>query len=261
MTTLRPQRRELEPTSTGEVLAATFRDQEDAQGYLWVLREIALRHGLPVAVYSDPRLLAAGRGPHRTPLPDLPGSSPRGALARRPNRSRGANAFLVDFLICYTTRFAQAAANPTSAFRPWPADLDPAAVLCFKYVRIVAHDNTGTLGPHQVQILAGAQAAELCESPGRGPRAPGRHRGRHPPGAAPGPRRAHPRPVDPHPGAGPPPREAEGPQPIQNIRVRKRKEGGRAATAKPSPNHPWRHMPVGKAKPKGGRVRTNSLNG
>lgn len=62
MKRLRPQRRELEPPSTGEVLAATFRDQEDGHGYLWVLREIARRHGLPVAVYSNPRLLTPGHG-------------------------------------------------------------------------------------------------------------------------------------------------------------------------------------------------------
>ena len=39
--------------ATNEVLAATFRLAEDAAGYLWVLREMARHHGLPLAVYSD----------------------------------------------------------------------------------------------------------------------------------------------------------------------------------------------------------------
>jgi transposase len=39
--------------ATGRVPAATFRDQEDAAGYLEILRAIALSAGLPLAVYRD----------------------------------------------------------------------------------------------------------------------------------------------------------------------------------------------------------------
>ncbi len=39
------------------------------------------------------------------------------------------------------------------------------------------------------------------------------------------------------------------PQAIQDLMVRKRREGGRAAAANPSPDHPWRHLPVGKTRP------------
>jgi transposase len=39
--------------ATGIVTGATFRDQEDAAGYLAVLRETVRRHGVPVAVYRD----------------------------------------------------------------------------------------------------------------------------------------------------------------------------------------------------------------
>ena len=39
--------------ATNEVPAALFRAEEDAAGYLWVLRELARHRGLPVAVYSD----------------------------------------------------------------------------------------------------------------------------------------------------------------------------------------------------------------
>ena len=39
--------------ATGMVPAALFREQEDAQGYLMMLREIIEQHGVPVALYSD----------------------------------------------------------------------------------------------------------------------------------------------------------------------------------------------------------------
>lgn len=39
--------------ATGEVLAATFRDEEDAHGYFIVLRQLMQVKGIPVAVYSD----------------------------------------------------------------------------------------------------------------------------------------------------------------------------------------------------------------
>jgi len=39
--------------ATGKVVAATFREQEDAAGYLELLRDIVTGHGLPAAVYRD----------------------------------------------------------------------------------------------------------------------------------------------------------------------------------------------------------------
>jgi hypothetical protein len=39
--------------ATGVVTGATFREQEDALGYLMVLRETVRRHGIPLAVYRD----------------------------------------------------------------------------------------------------------------------------------------------------------------------------------------------------------------
>lgn len=47
----------------------------------------------------------------------------------------------------------------------------------------------------------------------------------------------------------------KGPQSIQDLRVRKQKEGGRTTTAKPSPDYPWRHLPVGKTNPRTDRER------
>src|SRR5713226_2795303 len=39
--------------ATGEVLAATFREEEDAHGYFQVLHTLAHTKGIPIAVYSD----------------------------------------------------------------------------------------------------------------------------------------------------------------------------------------------------------------
>src|SRR5450759_4349526 len=39
--------------ATGDVPYALFRQQEDAQGYLLLLREVVRRHGVPLALYSD----------------------------------------------------------------------------------------------------------------------------------------------------------------------------------------------------------------
>jgi transposase len=39
--------------ATGKVSHALFREQEDSHGYFFLLREIILRHGIPLAVYHD----------------------------------------------------------------------------------------------------------------------------------------------------------------------------------------------------------------
>ena len=39
--------------ATGEVLAAVFREQEDAAGYFIALQEICLHRGMPLAIYVD----------------------------------------------------------------------------------------------------------------------------------------------------------------------------------------------------------------
>lgn len=181
--------------ATGEVLAATFRDHEDAHGYLLLLRALTQRHGLPVAAYSDrhgifhrdkrtpltldeqlrggPDPTQVGRALQELSIRWIPASSPqaKGRIERLfgtfQDRLRtelrlagisdreSANAFLDGFVPRYNARFAQAPADPVSAFRPWPTDRDLDAVFCFKYRRTVANDNTITVGPHTVQILAG----------------------------------------------------------------------------------------------------------
>jgi transposase len=181
--------------ATGEVLAATFRDQEDAHGYFEILHALTQTKGIPVAAYSDRHGIF-----HRTikrpltlqeqlagkPAPTqlaralqelgtrwIPASSPqaKGRIERLfgtfQDRLRvelrlggvtdrdGANAFLREFLRRYNARFAQPPADVTSAYRPWPAGLDPQTVFCFKYQRVVSNDNTIMLGPQCIQLLPG----------------------------------------------------------------------------------------------------------
>ncbi len=181
--------------ATSEVLSAEFRNKEDAHGYLRLLRTMAQTTGLPLAVYSDrhgifhraprtpmtleeqlrgePAPTQVGRVLKDLGIRWIPASSPQAKgrierlfatfqdrllaelrLAGVQGRD-GANAFLDEFLPRYNARFAQPAADPTPAYRPWPPRLAPDTVFCFKYLRTVANDNTVALGPHQIQILPG----------------------------------------------------------------------------------------------------------
>lgn len=53
-----------------------------------------------------------------------------------------ANAFLPVFLERHNARFAVPAADPVSAWRPWPDGLSSEAVFCFHYPRRVGRDST-----------------------------------------------------------------------------------------------------------------------
>ena len=75
-----------------------------------------------------------------------------------------ANAFLPGFLARYNARFAQPAAQPELAYRPWPQGLDPDTVFCFKYLRTVSNDNTITLEQRVIQILPDAHRTSYAKA-------------------------------------------------------------------------------------------------
>ena len=174
--------------ATGTVPFALFRQQEDAHGYMLMLREIIDRHGIPMALY------ATGIAYSRTPPGDLrvweqlvegvtPRSSPGhwknwalGSSWRRPRvewSGRGtpsrtawslrcaspaqpieqANRMLRDFLPRYNRRFGVAPAQPGSAYRQPAPGVSLDAVLCFKYLRTVANDNTVHFNGAALQVL------------------------------------------------------------------------------------------------------------
>lgn len=181
--------------ATGTVAAARFRLQEDAQGYLLVLRDILHTSGSPLAIYRDrhgiferrerePWTVAeelagdrvstqVGRALAELGIQSIPASSPqaKGRIERlwgtfqdrlvielrlaEAATLEEADRVLQRFLLRYNAQFAVPASQSGSAYRPLPAGMTPEAVCCFKYERTVANDNTITLGQQRLQLLPG----------------------------------------------------------------------------------------------------------
>ncbi len=147
--------------ATGQVVGAVFRRQEDAAGYFLVLQQVAQSYGLPLAVYADRHTIFQSPT-KRTVDEQLLGAPPQTQFARllaelgvrliaahspqakgrierlwgtlqdrlvKALRQAGAttieaaNAVLQSYLPKHNQRFAVAAAQPESAFRPLPAVL------------------------------------------------------------------------------------------------------------------------------------------
>ena len=171
--------------ATGLVPWACFREQEDAQGYFQLFREVVRRRGIPMAVYSDqhsifystkktPTLEEQLTG-RRTPtqvgrlLEEL---GVRWIRARSPQATgrverlwgtfqdrltselrladastqEQASVVLERYLSRHNRRFTAPPADPTPAWLPWPRGRALHDVFCFKYQRRVANDNTVRLG-------------------------------------------------------------------------------------------------------------------
>ena len=285
--------------ATSEVLAGWFEEEETARGYFQVFHQVALGPGLPLAAYSDRHGIfqrtrqarwtleeqlqgqraptQVGRMLRELRITWVPAASPQakgrierlfGVLQDRLvaelrladiSDQDAANAFLPGFLARYNARFAQPAAQPESAYRPWPQGLDPDTVFCFKYLRTVANDNTVTLEQCVVQILPDAHRTSYAKARvevherldgtlavvDQGRRLTTRTL-RTPVRAARNPIRArNSARVHPMPGRSPhPPRTARG------------------HTSTPKPDHPWRQYvsPEKLQALKEGRQRTFSLN-
>lgn len=181
--------------ATGTVPAARFRQQEDGQGYLLVLRDILGTNGVPLAIYRDrhgiferrerePWTLEEELAGERVPtqvgralaelsIESIPAHSPqaKGRIERlwgtfqdrlvielrlaEANTLEEADRVLQRFLPRYNAQFAVPATQSGSAYRPLPAGTTPEAVCCFKYERTVANDNTITLGQQRLQLVPG----------------------------------------------------------------------------------------------------------
>jgi transposase len=166
--------------ATGEVLWALFRPEEDAAGYFLLLEHLSHTHGLPLALYADRHTIfqspkkasvaeeLAGKSPRsqfgrlldELAIQLIPAHSPqaKGRIERlfgtfqdrlvKALRQAGttcledANLVLRHFLPSFNARFAVPPAEAGSAYRPWPSDIQPGDVFCFKHQRIVAKDNT-----------------------------------------------------------------------------------------------------------------------
>lgn len=188
--------------ATGEVHGAIFRDQEDAAGYMLLLRQVVAACGRPLAVYHDRHgifgrepaadriaLQLAGRELDPTQVERLLQELEIASIPARTPQAKGrverlfgtfqdrlvaelrlagvsscvqANAFLSSFLVRFNARFAVPPAQEGSAYRPLPVGMDPERLFCFKYIRIVAADNTIRFGTHRLQLLAGAVRASYA---------------------------------------------------------------------------------------------------
>jgi hypothetical protein len=167
--------------ATGRVPYALFREQEDTQGYLVLLRGIIESCGIPLAVYTD-RHSVFGHCRHNPVEPHAsPGVGKYTQFARalrelgmtqvfahspeakgRVERASGtfqdrlvaelrlagattlaeANSVLEGFITQFNQRFGVPAAQSESAYREVPKGVDIDGVLCVKEIRRVAKDNT-----------------------------------------------------------------------------------------------------------------------
>jgi transposase len=181
--------------ATGKVPAALFREQEDAQGYFLLLKQVLRRHGIPLELYHDrhgifqpntraPLSLEEQLQGHREPtqfgraleelgIAPVVAHSPeaKGRIERlwRTFQDRlafelrlagikditGANRFLPGFLKRFNTRFAVKPQEPGIVYRSLDHDLDLDRILSFRYQRVVARDNTVRLDGRIIQIPPG----------------------------------------------------------------------------------------------------------
>lgn len=181
--------------ATGEVPYAKFRDQEDAQGYFLLLEGVALKYGLPLSLYSDrhgifvvnqkkplsieeelrgeTQLTQFGRALKELEIEAICALSPqaKGRVERLwgtfqdrlvselrlagANTAAEANEVLEGFLPSYNKRFAIEPKEKESAYRRLVSGIKLSEVLCFKYERRVANDNTVQLGERIIQIPPG----------------------------------------------------------------------------------------------------------
>jgi hypothetical protein len=190
--------------ATGTVPAALFRDREDAHGYLLLLQEIIEGKGVPIALYSDkhsiftvngkrPQTLDEqlqgtyeptqfGRALKELGIQSILADSPqaKGRIERgwgtfqdrlvselRIEQAKTideATAVLRRFLPRFNARFAVPPAQPGSAYRPVPPGVRAQDVLCFKYVRMVAADNTLRFGDNVLQLLPKPERASFSRA-------------------------------------------------------------------------------------------------
>ena len=181
--------------ATGTVPFALFREQEDAPGYFLLLHEIITRKGIPWSLYSDnhavfrvnPKapvsieeqlvreepLTQFGRALRELGIEAIFALSPQakgrverlfGTLQDRlvaelrlvgAKTAEEANQVLGRFLPRFNQRFGVPALQPESAYRARPAGLDLDFILCSRYPRTVASDNTVRFNGRTFQLLPG----------------------------------------------------------------------------------------------------------
>jgi transposase len=179
--------------ATGKVPHALFRDEEDAQGYTLLLRQIVACYGIPIALYHDGhgiferskkesetieeqlegkrKLTQFGRIMEELGIVSITSRSPqaKGRIERLwetfqdrlvselriagASNANEANEVLWRFLPRHNQRFAVPAREHGLAYRQTPDGFKPDEIFCFKYQRIVAGDNVVRFSNYRIQIV------------------------------------------------------------------------------------------------------------
>lgn len=171
--------------ATGKVLGARLFPFEGSSGYLWLLREVVKRYGIPLVMYHDrhgslyrndsrwslEEQLAGRREPTQVGLalealgiesiaaltPQAKGRIERlfGTLQDRLIAELGlegaqslqeANRFLKAFIPRFNRRFALSPRESEKAWRRLPPELDLDRIISFRYRSVVGNDNSVRLG-------------------------------------------------------------------------------------------------------------------
>ena len=176
--------------ATGTVAQAVFHSTENTRGYLVLLEGLVRQWGLPLAIYSD-RHAAFKYNARQKPVPvettqfarvmrelgiqQIFALSPqaKGRVERMLEtlqdrlvtelRLGGASTIdeasmvLQEFLPRFNARFAVAAEQPETAYRPVPEELSLTETICLKDTRKVARDNTVKYQWRVLQLLPEAE--------------------------------------------------------------------------------------------------------
>lgn len=190
--------------ATGSVPYAVFREHEDAQGYFMLLAGVMQSKGIPLALYSDrhgifqrspkeketleeqlagqPPLTQFGRALRELGIGAIFALSPqaKGRIERifgtfqdrlvaelrlaGAETTEEANGILRAFLPRFDVWFSVPPAQPGSAYRELPRDVCLESILCFKYSRTVAGDNTVHFNGQVLQLLPGPERSSYAHA-------------------------------------------------------------------------------------------------
>jgi len=172
--------------ATGKLLAARFFPFEGSSGYLWLLKTVVKRYGVPGAMYHDrhgalhrndshwtlEEQLAGRQEPTQVGLAlealgirSIPALSPQAKgrierlfgilqdrliaelrLAGMDNTIERANRFLKGFIPQFNRRFAISPRKSQKAWREVPRELDLDRIISFRYRSVVGNDNSVRIG-------------------------------------------------------------------------------------------------------------------
>jgi transposase len=181
--------------ATGKVVAGVFREQEDAQGYFLLLKQVLKTQGIPLELYHDRHAIFQDNSPRPWSIEEelqgrqeptqfsraleelgitsIAAHSPQakgrverlnGTLQDRLVQElrltgvtdmRAGNRFLPAYLRRFNTRFSVRAEEPGLAYRPLDPNLDLNRILSFRYQRVVARDNTVRFDGRLIQVPPG----------------------------------------------------------------------------------------------------------